>query len=138
MSVVKIWIHLVFATKNRQPFLTNAIRRDVFQHILRNSNSKGIEMDFVNGYYDHAHCLFKLPSQMSIATAAQRIKGESSHWINQEQLVQQHFQWQDDYYAESVSLKDVPRIRNYIKKQEEHHRNISFEKEIEGLEYFKE
>jgi putative transposase len=136
MSVVKIWVHLVFATKHRQPFLTNSIRRDVFQHILKNARDKGIEIDFVNGYYDHAHCLFKLPPQMSIATAAQLIKGESSHWINQEGLTHERFEWQDDYYAESVSPKDVGRVRRYIKTQEEHHRNVSFEKEIEGMEYF--
>lgn len=138
MSVVKIWIHLVFATKNRQPFLTGAIRRDVFQHMHKNAKAKGIEMDFVNGYYDHVHCLFKLPAQMSIAYAAQLIKGESSHWINELELTNPRFEWQDDYYAESVSPKDVERIRNYIRNQEEHHRNTSFEKEIEGLDYFKD
>ncbi len=138
MSVVKIWIPLVFSTKHRQPLLTGAIRREVFQHIHKHGKEEGIQMDFVNGYYDHCHCLFKLPSTMSMAQAAQHLKGESSHWINLEQMTPSHFEWQDDYYAESVSPKDVERIRNYIRNQEEHHKNVTFEKEIERMEYFKE
>ena len=138
MSVSKIWIHLVFSTKHRQPFLTGTIRREVFQHIHKNAKAKGIEMDFVNGYYDHAHCLFKLPVQMDMATAAQLIKGESSRWINQEELTMSHFEWQDDYYAESVSPKDVERIRNYIRNQEEHHKDLPFEREVELMSYYKE
>ena len=136
MSVVKIWIHLVFATKNRQPFLANSIRREVFQHLHLNAKEKGIEIDFVNGYYDHVHCLFKLSSTMDMATAAQLIKGESSRWINQLELTEQHFEWQDDYYAESISVKAVPQVREYIRNQEEHHRNADFEKEIEDMGYF--
>jgi putative transposase len=138
MSVVKIWIHLVFATKHRQPFLTGAIRREVFQHIHKNANAKGIEMDFVNGYTDHAHCLFKLTSTMSMAEVAQLIKGESSHWINQCQLTEEKFEWQDDYYAESLNEKDVSRIREYIRNQEQHHKEHTFEDEINAMEKMKD
>ncbi len=133
MSLLNVWIHLVFATKSRQPLLKNNIRRDVFQHILKNGREKGIEMDFVNGYYDHCHCLFKLPATIDLATAAKLIKGESSHWINKNQLTVDYFEWQDGYYAESVSPKYVERVRNYIRNQETHHQDIVFETEIETL-----
>ena len=133
MSLLHVWIHMVFSTKNRQPFLKNSIRREVFQHILTNGRERGIEMDFVNGYYEHCHCLFQLPATIDLATAAQLIKGESSHWINQNQLTDDYINWQNGYYAESVSPKDVARVRNYIRNQESHHHNITFETEIETL-----
>ncbi len=137
MPVHKIWIHLVFSTKKRNPQLTGSIRQAVFLHIHANGKSKGIEMDFVNGYYDHAHCLFQLPSTMTFAEAVQHLKGESAHWINQAELTEEHFAWQKGYYAVSVSPDVVERVRNYIKNQETHHRDLSFEQEIEkmGLEW---
>lgn len=131
MSVTKIYVHLVFSTKKRNPLLTKAIRGEVSMHIHKNAKSWGIDIDFVNGYYDHAHCLLKLPSTMNIAQVAQIIKGESSRWINLLELASEYFEWQDDYYAESVSIKDLERVRSYIKNQEQHHQSISFEKEME-------
>jgi REP element-mobilizing transposase RayT len=135
MSIHNIWIHLVFSTKKRNPLLTKSIRQAVFHHMFDNAKSKGINMDFVNGYYDHAHCLFRLPAIMTLAEAAQLIKGESSHWVNQTGLTDEHFEWQNQYYASSVSPKLVDNVRNYIKNQEEHHKDVSFEKEIEKLGY---
>ena len=135
MTITKNWIHMVFATKHRKPLLTPAIRREIFQHIYKNGKSNGLEMDFVNGYYDHCHCLFLLPSTITLALAAQHLKGESSHWINQVQLTEEYFEWQDDYYAVSVSPERVTQIRQYILNQEEHHKNLNFENEMETLGY---
>lgn len=118
--------------------MSNAIRQPIFHHIHQNAQAKGIEIDFVNGYYDHAHCLLKLPANISLADVVQLIKGESSHWINKQELTSAKFEWQNDYYAESVSIKDVEGVRNYIKNQEHHHRDTAFEKEIEQMEYYKE
>lgn len=55
MSWVRIWVHLVFSTKNRAPFINQQIRKQVFQHIKQNAEIKGIWLDCVNGYVDHAH-----------------------------------------------------------------------------------
>lgn len=88
-------------------------------------------MDFVNGYFDHCHCLFKLPSKWSVADVAKQLKGESSHWINEELLTENRFEWQDEYYAESIHESQVGRVREYIRKQEEHHKDENFEKEME-------
>ena len=138
MSFVRNWIHLVFSTKGRKPLLVSAIRQTVFQHIRKQGLANGIQMDFVNGYYDHIHCLFMLPSTMPLSKAVQLLKGESSRWINQDGLTAEPFEWQDEYYAESIGVNDVERVRAYIKNQEDHHKNISFESEIERNGYFKE
>ena len=58
MSWVRVYIHMVFATKNRESFLNSlALRKNVFQHIKKNATEKEIWLDCVNGYEDHAHCL---------------------------------------------------------------------------------
>ena len=57
MSFVKVWIHFVWATKNRAPLLSNSIRPKVFQHIRENAKLKEIHLDFIGGYTDHVHCL---------------------------------------------------------------------------------
>ena len=66
------------------------------------------------------------------------IKGESSFWINKNKLSQEHFAWQDGYFAVSVSESKIELVRNYIKKQETHHRKKSFQEEYdEFIEKYK-
>lgn len=131
MSWVRIWVHLVFSTKNRAPFLHAAIRQKVFQHIKQNAEKKDIYLDSVNGWSDHAHCLISLNKNLSMSKTAQLIKGESSIWINQNKLTSDKFIWQDDYWAVSVSERHVQAVRNYIFNQEVHHQKASFADEIE-------
>ena len=132
MSWVRVYIHMVFATKNRQPFLnTPELRKNVFQHIKNNAADKDIWLDCVNGYSDHAFCLISLGSEQTISKVAQLIKGESSFWINQNKLTKQKFIWQDDYWAVGVSERHVEKVRNYIHKQESHHSKKTFKIEID-------
>ncbi len=70
---------------------------------------------------------------MSIATAMQLIKGESSHWMNKEKILNCRFEWCIDYYAASVDESSVSRVRNYIKNQESHHSSKSFDQEEDDL-----
>lgn len=86
MPFVKTWIHLVWSTKNREPFLTKEVRQKIFVHIRENAKEKGIYIDFINGHIDHVHCLVSLGVNQSIAKTVQLIKGESSFWINKNNL----------------------------------------------------
>ena len=131
MSWVRIWVHLVFSTKYREPYLrTQKIRKRVFQHIKQNAEEKGIWIDCVNGYSNHAHCLISLGKEQSISQVAQLLKGESSHWINKEGLIPGKFCWQDDYWAAGVSDSHVDQLRKYIHGQEEHHGKTTFYDEV--------
>jgi putative transposase len=131
MSYLKIWIHIVFSTKNREPYLTKEIRQKVRQHIIQNCKEKDIFILAVNGYTDHLHCLVSLGKEQSIAKIAQLIKGESSFWINKNNLCSGKFAWQDDYFAVSVSESQFEIVKTYIQNQEEHHTKTSFSKEVE-------
>ena len=131
MPFIKIWIHLVWATKKREPLLTKDIRQLVFKHIRENAVIKNIHVDFVNGHVDHVHCLISLHPEQTISKVVQLIKGESSCWINKNNLCKEHFEWQDEYFAVSVSESSVNKVREYIKNQEEHHSKKTFQEEYD-------
>lgn len=132
MSFIKIYIHLVFSTKSRMPFLnTFDLRIKMWKHIKENASQKGIYLDMVNGYSDHCHCLISLGSGQNIEKVVQLLKGESSFWINKNQLTQDKFSWQDEYFAVSVSESKVDAVREYIKNQEKHHQKRSFADEYQ-------
>ena len=132
MPFTKVYIHFVWSTKNREPFLdSKELRLKVWNHIRENAKSKGIFLDFVSGYSDHCHCLVSLGLDQTIQKIMQMIKGESSFWINKNQLTKQKFEWQDEYFAVSVSESMLEKVRNYIQNQEDHHRKKSFQEEYE-------
>jgi len=114
MSYVRVWIHTVWGTKNREPYLTKEIRAAVINHIRENVKKKEIYIDRINGHNDHLHCLFGLNADMAISKALQLIKGESAHWINKEKVVPTKFEWADEYYAVSVSESMLDKVRDYI------------------------
>jgi putative transposase len=132
MPFVKVYIHFVWCTKKRKKLLlTPEIRKTVWKHIKANAKEKGIYIDQINGYEEHCHALISLTTDQTIRKIMQLIKGESSFWINQQKLIKGKFEWQDEYYAVSVSESVLGRVRAYIKRQEEHHRKKSFEEEYE-------
>ena len=131
MPLVKVWIHFVWSTKHRQPWLTENIRQTLFQHLRENALKKKIFIDFINGYVDHVHCLISLGTDQTIEKIMQLIKGESSLWINRNNLCPAKFEWQDGYFAASVSESTVDQVRNYIKNQEKHHQVKTFQEEYE-------
>ena len=134
MPFVKDYIHFVWSTKNRFPFLeTKEIRDKVWFHIRENAMKKDIFIDFVNGYSQHCHCLVSLGVDQTISKIMQLIKGESSFWINREGLTKDKFEWQDEYYGVSVSESMIEKVRDYIKNQEIHHSSKSYDDEIEEL-----
>jgi REP element-mobilizing transposase RayT len=132
MPFVKIYIHFVWSTKNRYPYLaTKELRLKMWSHIKDNAQEKGIFIDFVNGYSDHCHCLVSLGVDQTIQKTMQLIKGESSFWFNKQNLIPEQFQWQDEYFAVSVSESVLDRVRNYIKRQEAHHSKKTFQDEYD-------
>jgi REP element-mobilizing transposase RayT len=129
MAYVKNWLHCVWGTKNRTPFLTGETRPLVLEHITQNAISKGIYIKILNGSKEHLHCLLSLDPEKSLSYVMQLIKGEASFWINRNRLTKYKFEWAEEYYAVSVSESDVSGVIKYIESQEEHHRKKSWEEE---------
>ena len=133
MPHVRIWIHLIWSTKNREPLMSKRLRATIFSHIEENAKKKEIYLDCINGIADHVHALILLKSDQTVAKVAQLLKGECSHWVNDQKLSPTYFEWQDEYIAVSVSESQVAVVREYIRNQEEHHRKKSLGEEFENL-----
>jgi putative transposase len=131
MSFVRVWIHVVWGTKNRHSYLINDIKQKVINHIKDNAKQKEIFIDTINGHHEHLHCLLGLNAEMSISKAMQLIKGEATFWINKEKITDKKFEWADEYFAISVSESQLDKVRTYINNQEEHHKKTSFTDEYD-------
>lgn len=94
---------------------------------------KGIFLDSIGGWSDHLHLLISLGREQNIARVMMLIKGESAHWLNSQKIMRGKFFWQDDYFAISVSDSQVEKVRAYIANQEEHHKAVPFNRELETL-----
>ena len=129
MPYIRIWIHIIWTTKNRERIITKQIKSKLLNHIRENAKTKNIFIDFINCEPEHIHATISLGSDQTISKVMQLIKGESSNWVNKNKLVQGHFEWQDEYIAVSVSESMINKIRDYIKNQEKHHRRKSFAEE---------
>ncbi|MBK5277443.1 MAG: transposase [Bacteroidia bacterium] len=131
MPYTKVYIHYIWATKNREPLINKELKPILLRHIKENSIKKGIFIDTVNCVEDHIHMLISLGTEQTIAKTAMLIKGESSYWVNKQGLVKSKFEWQDEYIALSVSYSAVDKVRAYIINQEEHHKKKTFAVEYE-------
>ena len=131
MSYVKNWLHCVWGTKNRIPFLVKQSKEDILRHIKANAKEKNIYIDIINGHTEHLHCLISLSPDQSLSKVIQFIKGESSYWINKSGLTKYKFAWAVEYFAVSVSESHLPVVRRYIRNQEEHHRRKTWDEEYD-------
>ena len=133
MSYVSSYFHCVFSTKERRPIITPELRERLWPFlggIARQNNMKAIE---IGGVEDHVHILISLPSTLPISKALQLIKGGSSKWVHETFPERRLFGWQQKYGAFSVSVSQLETITDYIQRQEEHHRKISFQDEFLAL-----
>lgn len=131
MSYVKIWLHCVWGTKKRTSFLSVDNKWDILNHIKENAKIKDIYIDFINGDKEHIHCIISLKADKTLSKTIQLIKEESSFWINKNSLSKKKFEWADEYFAVSVNESQLPKVREYIKNQEEHHRKKTWKEECE-------
>jgi REP element-mobilizing transposase RayT len=133
MPFIRIWIHVVWSTKYRESVLLRDGRQRLFEHIRQYARHKGIHLDFINGHLEHVHALVSIGSDQTTGKVAQLMKGESSHWANQQSLFPFKIEWQDEYFGVSVDHSDLGEVRMYIANQEEHHRTKSFSEEYDEL-----
>lgn len=63
MPYIRIWVHLVWTTQDRRPYLIDKMRYKVFSHIKEYAEKKDIYIDHINGYVEHVHCLISLKAE---------------------------------------------------------------------------
>lgn len=130
-SLCQNYLHVVFSTKNRQPFLPELeVREDMFSYLAgtcRNLNSPALQ---VGGMPDHVHLLCRLSKNLSVADLVRELKRESSKWAKSHA---RNFSWQKGYGAFSISPAHIAALRKYIVSQENHHRRTTFQEEFRRL-----
>jgi REP element-mobilizing transposase RayT len=129
-SLAKVYLHVVFSTKNREPVLLDEWRDELYRVIGGTANNLGCQSLIVGGMPDHVHILFQLGRTITIADAVGKIKSTSSLWLNQTHGSLTPFHWQSGYGAFSVSQSNVEAVRTYIQNQAQHHAKQSFQDEL--------
>jgi REP element-mobilizing transposase RayT len=129
-SLAKVYLHIVFSTKNREPTLADDWREELFRVLGGAANNLGCQSLLVGGVADHVHMLIALGRTIPIADAVGKIKSTSSSWVNQTHGLPSPFHWQAGYGAFSVSQSNVEAVREYIRRQPEHHARQSFQDEL--------
>ncbi len=129
-SLAQIYVHIIFSTKARQPFMTDEnIRKEMHAYLASIMKEYESPALIVGGAADHVHILCMLSRTNTIAKILGEAKLNSSKWIKTKSGELTLFQWQNGYGAFSVSSSKLPVVRNYILNQMEHHRKISFQDE---------
>jgi len=121
------FIHCIFSTKERMPLIPADRLSALCSYFSGIAKGEGLVLVLAGGTANHVHLLLSLSADIALATAMQKLKGSSSHWMGP------GFSWQQGYGAFSVSPSQVPVVKAYIEKQEEHHRRQSFEDEFTQL-----
>ncbi|HEY0319886.1 MAG TPA: IS200/IS605 family transposase [Pyrinomonadaceae bacterium] len=131
MSYTNLLYHVVFATKERAPLITNELRPQLHQYLGGTARGLGGIVLAIGGVADHVHLLVKIKPVISVAEFIKQLKANSSGWANKQ--TRGRFSWQSRYGAFTVSESQIEKVRSYILRQEEHHRRASFEEEFKAL-----
>jgi REP element-mobilizing transposase RayT len=129
-SLAKVYVHGVFSTRNREPVLDDTWRDELFHVLGGTANNLGCQSLIVGGVANHVHVLFQLGRTIAIADAVGKIKSTSSAWVNQTRGLTTPFHWQTGYAVFSVSQSNLEAVRDYIRRQPEHHAKETFQDEL--------
>lgn len=134
MALWRLYYHLVWATKNRQPLITTNIETELYGYIIGKANEFDSITHAIGGIEDHIHLVASIPPKLSISDFVKNIKGSSAHHINDMYQPKNLFVWQRGYGVFSLGNKQLEQAVAYVKNQKAHHFNrttiSSLEREI--------
>jgi putative transposase len=124
--------HFVWATRKREPFITDEMERVLYRYVRQQCQRKRITVHALNGMPDHVHLAVTLPASVAPADFIQAIKGGASHFINHLPETKDCLYWQEGYGWLTFALDDLPRIVRYVDRQKERHaaRRLSAKMEL--------
>jgi REP element-mobilizing transposase RayT len=129
-TFTQIYYHVVFSTKNRERALLANRRDDLFRYIWGILKNKDCHLYRISGVEDHIHILTEIHPTIALATLVKDIKISTSSWIKQNHVFPGFDHWQEGYGGFTVSHSDKDAVIEYIKRQEEHHKMVSFQDEL--------
>jgi REP element-mobilizing transposase RayT len=133
-SLSVVYIHLVYSTKNRQPFLRDPeTRADLHSFLGGTSKTLDCPPIIVGGVEDHVHLLCRFGRSITQAEWIKELKRISNLWLKDQDDKYRDFEWQKGYADFSVSQSNLEQVKQYIANQEAHHRKMSFQDEVREL-----
>ena len=129
-SLASVYLHVVFSTKNRAPFITPELCPRLYQYLSATALGNGTMILSIGGMPDHVHLLLSFGRDVKISDTVKTLKGSSSRWVHETYANMAYFAWQAGYGAFSVSFSKIGHVKDYIAKQEAHHRKKSFQDEF--------
>ncbi len=127
---IRNYYHIVFATKERRRLIKAAFQKDVYDQLRHVAVEYGASIEAVGGTEDHVHLLLQVPAKIAVAAIVCALKAKSSKWMGDRG---HWFSWQSGYSSFTVSSSAVGAVRDYIERQEDHHRKRSFDDEFEAI-----
>ena len=118
---VALFVHLIWATWNRLPLLTGEMERRVYRCLEDTCRELGAEVLALGGVEDHVHMVVRMPATLAVADLVKRLKGASSHLATHEIAPDDFFKWQGGYAAFTASIRLLPALCDYVRRQKEHH-----------------
>ncbi len=132
-SLSAVYVHLVFSTKERRPFLRDeTIRESLHAYLGGISKQLGCAPIITGGIEDHVHLLARFGRTITQAEWVKELKRVSNLWLKKEHQIRQ-FEWQGGYAGFSVSESNLEQVKKYIINQPEHHKKINFQDELRLL-----
>lgn len=132
-SLSKNYVHIVFSTKYRQPFITDDIEDALFAYLGAMCKDMDCPPIKIGGYRDHVHILCLLSRKIAMMDLLEEIKAHSSKWMKTHGPAFENFYWQDGYAAFSVNPMGVDVVIRYIENQKKHHQKIKFQDEMRNF-----
>jgi REP element-mobilizing transposase RayT len=124
-----ILLHVVFGTKGRRPTIATTSRSRLYEYLAGVAREEFGQSLLIGGTADHVHGLILLRPDKSLSEAMQKWKALSSGWVHKTFPDSTAFAWQTGFAGFSVSESSKNAVREYIERQEEHHRKMTFEEE---------
>lgn len=130
-SLSAIYLHTVFSTKNRHPFLSDeSLRKEVFAYIGGICKTFDCQPVAIGGWEDHAHVLVRFGKEVTVSGFIKEVKRKSSVFAKE---LMPAFSWQAGYAVFSVDASGLDNAARYVRNQEEHHRGVGFQDELRAL-----
>jgi REP element-mobilizing transposase RayT len=140
-SLSLVIVHLIFSTKDRQPFIDPCVRPKLYAYLATLARNRGCDAYRAGGVADHVHLAIRLSRTITIADLVLELKAASSQWIKAQSPNLVSFSWQRGYGCFSVGPADLDSLIAYIDNQEKHHETQTFQDELRmflkkyGVEY---
>ena len=128
-SLVKNYVHIVFSTKNREPYITSPHDQELYAYIVKIAKELESPVLSIGGHIDHIHILCALSRKIALMTFVQKVKANSSKWIKSKDNDFSNFFWQEGYGAFSVNPTQIDIVSDYILNQSKHHATKSYQSE---------